>query len=101
METKGLSDTVPTSAAGWITAEVTVEILRRAADSPDGLTQASIINAARNLEYTPSIVQEGFTYKASGEEDGVYVEDVQIVQYDAETKFLNPVGELVTKFESS
>ena len=101
MESKGLSDTVPTSAGGWISGEVTVEILRRAADSPDGLTQASIINAARNLEYTPSIVQEGFTYKASGEEDGVYVEDVQIVQYDAETKFLNPVGELITKFRSS
>ena len=101
MESKGLSDTVPTSVAGWIFAEVTVEILRQAADSPEGLTQASIINAARNLDYTPSVVQEGFTYKASGEEDPTYVEAVQIVQYDAATKFLNPVGELITKFESS
>ena len=101
LESKGLSDTVPTSTAGWIWAEVTVETLRQAAESPEGLTQASIINTARNLDYTPSIVQEGFTYKASGEEDPVYVEDVQIVQYDAETKFLTPVGELITKFASS
>jgi ABC-type branched-subunit amino acid transport system substrate-binding protein len=101
METKGLSDTVPTSAAGWIWGEVTVEILRRAAESPDGLTQASIINAARNFEYTPSIVQEGFTYKASGDEDGAYIESVQMVQYDAETKFFTQVGELITDFESS
>ena len=51
MEAEGLSDTVPTSAAGWTYAEVTVEILRRAAESPEGLTQASIINAARNFDY--------------------------------------------------
>jgi ABC-type branched-subunit amino acid transport system substrate-binding protein len=101
MEAKGMSDTVPTSATGWIWGEVTVEILRRAAESPAGLTQASIMSAARNFEFTPSIVQEGFVYKTSGEQDGVYIEDVQMVQYDAEAGFLNPVGELITTFESS
>ena len=101
MESKGLSDTVPTSATGWIWGEMTVEILRRAAESPDGLTQASIINTARTLEYTPSLVREGFTYKTSGEDDPYYVEAVQVVQYDHGTKYLNPAGELITKFESS
>ena len=101
MASTGLSDTVPTSATGWIWGEVTVEILRQASESPDGLTQASIIEAARNFEHTPTLVREGFTYKTSGEDDPYYVEAVQIVQYDSATKFLDPVGDLITKFEST
>ena len=80
---------------------MTVEALRQAAESPEGLTQASIINAARNLEYHPGAVRDGITYKASGEEDPFYVETVQVLQYDAATKLLNDVGELITDFESS
>ena len=72
-----------------------------AAESPDGLTQASIINAARNLDYAPSVVQEGIHYKMAGEQDSVYVEDVQIVQYDAAATVWNNVGELITEFASS
>ncbi len=101
MQSKGLTDTVPTSAAGWNYAEVTVEMLREAAKSPDGLTQASIINAARNFDYHGSIVREGIDFKTDGEKDGFLVEGVQIAQYDASTKFFNDVGELITKFESS
>ncbi|MET0908681.1 MAG: ABC transporter substrate-binding protein, partial [Ilumatobacteraceae bacterium] len=89
MESKGLSDTVPTSVAGWVWGQVTVEILRQAAESPEGLTQASIINAARSLDYVPTVGVDGVTYKTSGEEDAYVVEAVQIYQYDAETKFLN------------
>ena len=44
-------------------------ILAQAAESPDGLTQASIINAARNFEYTPSMGRDGVVYKMNGEED--------------------------------
>ncbi len=101
IDSKGLSDTFPTSGAGWSYAEVTVEILRRAAESPEGLTQASIINQARNFEFKPSMVRDNITYKTSGEDDGYLVESVQIVQYDSKTKFLNDVGELITRFESS
>lgn len=101
IEGAGLSDTFPTSSAGWNYAEVTVEMLRRAAESPDGLTQASIINVARNFEYTPSLVREGIVYRTNGEEDGYLVESAQIVQYDAETGYSTDVGELITEFESS
>ncbi len=101
MEAAGLADTVPTSAAGWTYAEVTVEILRQAAESPEGLTQASIINTARNFDYQGSLIREGIPFKTNGEEDGYLVESAQIVQYDAATKFLNDVGELITSFESS
>ena len=100
IEAAGLSDTVPTSASGWTYAEVTVEILRRAAESPEGLTRASIINTARNFEYEASLVRDGIVYRTSGEEDGYLVESAQIVQYDAATTFQNDVGELITEFES-
>jgi branched-chain amino acid transport system substrate-binding protein len=80
---------------------VTVEILRQAAESPEGLTQASIINTARNFDYQASLVREGIPFKTSGEEDGYMVESAQIVQYDSETMFLNDVGDLITEFESS
>ena len=101
IEAQGIQDTVPTSVAGWIYGEVTVEILRQAAESPDGLTQASIMNAARNFEYSPSVVREGVVYKTSGEEDGIMLEDVQIVQYDSATTFFTDIGELNTSFRSS
>lgn len=101
IEEAGLSGTIPTSASGWTYGEVTVEILRRAAESPAGLTQASIINTARNFEYTPKMVREGITYRSSGEEDSYLLESVQITQYDAATKLFTDVGGLITSFESS
>ena len=76
-------------------------ILAQAAESPDGLTRASIINAARNFEHTPSMGRDGITYKMNGEEDAFLVESTQIVQYDAAAKIFNDVGELITNFESS
>jgi ABC-type branched-subunit amino acid transport system substrate-binding protein len=101
MEARGLSDTVPTSAAGWNAGETTVEILRQAAESPEGLTQASIINTARNFEFTTSLTQEGALLRTSGEEDPFLVEDVQIRQYDVATTTFEDVGELITSFRSS
>lgn len=101
MESQGQSDSVPTSSAGWTVGELTVEILRQAAESPDGLTQASIMNASRNLDFVPSLVREGVTYKMSGEEDAYYAEDIQVVQWDVESGLFNDVGELNTSFRSS
>jgi ABC-type branched-subunit amino acid transport system substrate-binding protein len=101
IEAAGLADTVPTSATGWLFGEVTLEILRQAAESPDGLTQASIIEAARNFEYSPSIVREGVVFKQAGLEDDDTMEDVQILQYDADTQTMTDVGELITTFRSS
>jgi branched-chain amino acid transport system substrate-binding protein len=101
MESRGEGDTIPTSAAGWTAGEVTVAILQQAAESPDGLTRASIINAARNFEFTPSMGRDGIVYKMNGEEDAFLVESAQIVQYDAANAIFNDIGELITEFESS
>ena len=99
MTARGEADTIPTSAAGWTAGEVTVAILAQAAESPDGLTRASIINAARNFEFTPSMGRDGIVYKMNGEEDAFLVESTQIVQYDAAAKIFNDIGELITEFE--
>ena len=101
MESRGESDTVPTSAAGWTTGEVTVAILAQAAESPEGLTRASIINAARNFEFTPSMGRDGVDYRMNGDEDAFLVESTQIMQYDAAAQIFNDIGELITTFESS
>ena len=101
MEAQGLSEIVATAIAGWNTGEVTVEVLRRAAESEAGLTQASIINAARNLDFHPSLVRENLgNYIMNGEEDAYYSEDIQIITYDAAAGHFTDVGEPYS-FETS
>jgi branched-chain amino acid transport system substrate-binding protein len=90
---------LPTAGAGWTVGEVTVEVLKQAAASPDGLTRASIINAARNLSFHPSLVREGITFKSTGELDPYVNEVQQVVQYNAATKTYADIGGLITKFE--
>ena len=96
MEEQGLGDIITTGAAGWNFGEVTVEILRQAAESPDGLTQASIMNVSRNLDFVPSLVREGVSYTTSGEEDATYSDDIQVIQYDAEAMHFTDIGEIIS-----
>lgn len=100
MERQGLADIVTTGAAGWNVGEVTVEILRVASESEAGLTQASIIEAARNLEFAPSLLREGMMYIMHGEEDAFYSEDIQVVKYLAADAHFEDVGE-VYSYETS
>jgi len=100
MQAQGLGDIITTGSAGWNAAEVTVQILADAQSSPDGLTQASIINAARNLNFHPTLLRDGMNYVMNGEEDGFYSEDIQIVQYDAAAGHFTNIGD-VFSYESS
>ena len=88
-----MSDIVTTGGAGWNAGEVTVAVLIEAAASPDGLTQASIINAARNLRFHPTLLREGMNYTMNGEEDAFYSQDVQIGQYNVADGFYTDIGE--------
>ena len=102
MQAGGYPETsISVGAAGWSVMETTVEILRQAAASEAGLTRASIINAARSLHYHSSMTREGVEYRMSGEEDGWYVEDVQILQFAAATSTFTNVGDLITDFRYS
>jgi ABC-type branched-subunit amino acid transport system substrate-binding protein len=88
-----------TAYAGWVAGELTVEVLRLASESSEGLTRASILNAARTLEYTPSLAREGVTFTLNGAEDPYMVESLQVVEYDADTTAYTEIGEVVTDFE--
>jgi hypothetical protein len=79
---------------------VTVAILIRAQQSEAGLTRASIINAARNLSYEPSLAIPGVEYTTNGFLDGYLAESLQVVRYDATDQTFIDVGALVTQFES-
>jgi ABC-type branched-subunit amino acid transport system substrate-binding protein len=100
MNDRGSSGEVTTGTQGWVTAELMVAILKQAAESPDGLTRASIIEAARNFEYTSALSRDGVVYKMSGEEDPFLTESMQVIQYDVATQTWAPIGELITQFES-
>ncbi len=88
-----------TAAAGWTGGELAVEVLKAAAASDDGLTRASIINAARSMDYAFSLARDGVAFKMNGAEDPFGLESMQIVQYDADTKTYTDIGDLVASFE--
>jgi len=99
----GKADIAATATAGWTTAEVTVAILIQAQASPEGLTQASIVNAARNFTHTPSLGLPGVEFKMNGEEDPFLAESLIVRQYavaaDGSGTFTD-IGKLITDFES-
>jgi ABC-type branched-subunit amino acid transport system substrate-binding protein len=85
-----------TAAAGWVIGEATVATLVQASGSADGLTRATIIDAARNFDFTPTLVRQGVTYTMNGTDDTYLVTDVQVIQYDATAKTFTDVGSLLT-----
>ncbi len=89
----------PTAAAGWAVGELTAQILKQAATSPDGLTRASIIDAARNFNYHPTLARDGVQFVMNGEQDPYLNEEQQIVQYKASSKTYTDVGPLNKTFE--
>jgi branched-chain amino acid transport system substrate-binding protein len=88
-----------TAAAGWVIGEYAVQVLTDAAASEGGLSRESIMNAARNFEYTPKLGRDGVVLTMSGEDDPFLVESVQIVQFDAASKTYTDIGELNSEFE--
>ncbi len=100
MEAQKLSEIATTASAGWTTAEATVAILKQAAESPEGLSRASIINAARNFTFVPMLARDGVVDKSSGEEDPFLAQSLQVLQYDADTATFTDIGSLITEFES-
>jgi ABC-type branched-subunit amino acid transport system substrate-binding protein len=101
MASIGKSEIAATAAAGWNTAEVTVAIIKQAQASPEGLSRASIINAARNFTYTPMLAREGVVDKSMGEADPYLAQSLQVLQYDATTATFTDIGSLITEFETA
>ncbi|MFK7917343.1 MAG: ABC transporter substrate-binding protein [Ilumatobacter sp.] len=75
------------AAAGWESMEVAVHAIQEAADAGD-LTRVSIIEAARNVNYSSQLLLDGLTYSMSAE-DGYLAEGTQLrIWSDAEGGFV-------------
>jgi ABC-type branched-subunit amino acid transport system substrate-binding protein len=90
-----------TAGVGWTVGELTVEVIKAAAASEDGLTRASIMNAARNLDYHASLFRDGINFKMDGADDAYGLESMQVVQYASATGTYTDIGELITTFEGT
>lgn len=100
MQAAGVTTGFSRAARGWTAAEVTVEILAQAQQSAAGLTRATIIEAARNLSYVPSLARPGVACITNGVEDGAAFESLQVIRYESATQTFSDVGPLVAQFES-
>ncbi|MCU1365822.1 MAG: transporter substrate-binding protein, partial [Ilumatobacteraceae bacterium] len=100
MSALGITTGLAAAGEGWTAAEVTVAILVQAQHSSSGLTRASIMDAARNLSFTPSLARPGVHYTTNGTDDAFPAESLQVIQYHAADQTFADVGPLVAQFES-
>ena len=57
----------PVTTAGWVQADLLIATIEQAAASDDGLTRASLIEAARALDYTSPMFLDGVTWVSTPE----------------------------------
>ena len=68
---KGVAD--PSNAvtvSGWMQADLLVNTLQQAADSEQGLTRGSIMQAARDQDYVSPVLLDGISWKSSADRSG-------------------------------
>jgi branched-chain amino acid transport system substrate-binding protein len=94
----GLTGDPGVTSAGWNVGEATVNILKAAVESGT-LSRKSIIEAARNLTYTPSLGREGVQYKMAGDTDSFTFETLQVLQWSVATQTFTEVGDPITQYE--
>jgi ABC-type branched-subunit amino acid transport system substrate-binding protein len=95
----GLKGDLGTTAVGWSVGEITVAILKKAQDTGT-LSRKSIIEAARNMTYKPSLERPGADYKMNGEEDGFSFQTLQVEQWNEASQTFTNIGEPDTSSES-
>ncbi len=95
----GLAGDPGVTEAGWTVGEATVAILKAALESGT-LSRKSIIEAARNLTFTPSLVRDGVQYKMNGDADAYAFQTLQVLQWSVATQTFTEIGDPITEFES-
>jgi hypothetical protein len=90
--------------AGWSVGETTVAILN-AALKTGTLSRKSIIEAARNLTFTPSLARQSANsqavqYKMNGAEDPFAFQTLQVLQWSGASQTFTEIGDPITAFES-
>ncbi len=94
----GLAGDPGVTEAGWSVGESTVAILN-AASKTGTLSRKTIIEAARNLSYTPSLALPGVQYKMNGATDPYAFETLQVLQWSVATQTFTEIGDPITQFE--
>src|SRR5215204_6572415 len=79
----------PYSVYGWLVGETLVETLKKI-QAP---TRDALMEAAKNLDFTPSLMPPGITVKTSGTADPYPIEAMQVSQFSGESFKL--VGEVI------
>ena len=100
----GLDGDPGVTEAGWSVGETTVAILN-AALKTGTLSRKSIIEAACNLTFTPSLARQsttspGVRYKMNGAEDSNAFESLQVLQWRVASETFTEIGDPITDFES-
>ncbi len=78
-------------AAGYTEGLTLIEILKNAAESDDGLTRVSVMNAAWNIDFEPPLLFGPI--KMNGKDDAYGVETLEFVEYSTATKSMKRTGE--------
>ncbi len=83
------------TVAGWLQADLLVNTLQQAADSDEGLTRKSIIEAAHSQDYASPILIEGIKWLSSADRNAG-VSGFAPFAWDAAKKRFVGVGEVTT-----
>jgi branched-chain amino acid transport system substrate-binding protein len=79
--------------AGWLAMELTVYLAVQAFENGD-YSRAGIINAARNINFTPGLVRDGLVGEMNAQ-DAFFAEGTQLVQWSDADKRFSSVGEVL------
>jgi ABC-type branched-subunit amino acid transport system substrate-binding protein len=80
--------------SGWLTADLTINTLLQASKSSDGLTQKSVIQAARSQNYPSPMLINGITWLSTPTEMTGF-SGFQTMQWSANDKAFKPVGKVI------
>ena len=100
MQAVGLADEAPAAAPGWSAANTLLTIIAQAQQSPDGLSQASIIDAARALDAPAPLGRPGVVLRTNGGADPALIQSAQVIRWNAAAGRFDALGPVVTDFES-
>jgi ABC-type branched-subunit amino acid transport system substrate-binding protein len=95
----GLAADPGVTEAGWNAGETMVAILN-AALKTGTISRKSIIEAARNLTFAPSLARDGVQYKMNGVDDPFAFQTLQVLQWSVASQTFTDIGEPITQFES-
>lgn len=83
------------AVAGWVAADLTVNTLKQAAASSSGLTEVSVLQAARDQDYASPMLVNGITWQSTPTQL-VGFSGFQTLIWDAATKSFKVDGSIIS-----